>query len=157
MAQPRRVLVLRAQPQNLDQHQLHLRRRTRNPDRLLGLPLERQPRALRLDQTRRRDPRQSRPRTSHPRPDHQIRDTPLARPSESTKLTYVLEATIRGVLRFPRPPDPRAREGSASHLMEVRPQRAEPWGSPAYSGSHALNTPQWGPEFDWDLCPAASG
>src|SRR2546430_10593189 len=34
-------------------------------------------RALRLDQTRRRDPRQSRPRTSHPRPDHQIRDTPL--------------------------------------------------------------------------------
>src|SRR5437016_12211117 len=43
MAQPRRVLVLRAQPQSLDQHQLHLRRRTRNPDRLLGLPLERQP------------------------------------------------------------------------------------------------------------------
>jgi hypothetical protein len=36
------------------------------------------PRALRLDQTRRRDPRESRPRTSHPRPDHQIRDTPLA-------------------------------------------------------------------------------
>jgi len=61
----------------LDQHQLHLRRRTRNPDRLLGLPLERQPRALRLDQTRRRDPRQSRPRTSHSRPDHQIRDAPL--------------------------------------------------------------------------------
>ena len=52
------VLVLRAQPQSLDQHQLHLRRRTRNPDRLLGLPLERQPRALRLNQTRRRDPRQ---------------------------------------------------------------------------------------------------
>ncbi len=84
MAQPRRVLILRAQPQSLDQHQLHLRRRTRNPDRLLGLPLKRQPRALRLDQTRRRDPRQSRPRTSHPRPDHQIRDTPLgpARPGE---------------------------------------------------------------------------
>jgi hypothetical protein len=39
-----------AQPQSLDQYQLHLRRRTRNPDRLLGLPLERQPRALRLDQ-----------------------------------------------------------------------------------------------------------
>jgi len=36
-----------------------------------------QTRALRLDQTRRRDPRQSRPQTSHPRPDHQIRDTPL--------------------------------------------------------------------------------
>jgi len=64
-------------PQSLDQHQLHLRRRIRNPYRLLGLPLKRQPRALRLDQTRRRDPRQSRPRTSHPRPDHQIRDTPL--------------------------------------------------------------------------------
>src|SRR5450631_3189996 len=77
MAQPRRVLVLRAQPQSLDQHQLYLRRRTRIPDRLLGLPLERQPRALRLDQTRRRDPRQSRPRTRHPRPDHQTRDTPL--------------------------------------------------------------------------------
>jgi hypothetical protein len=45
---------------------------------VLGLPLERQPRALRLDQTRRRDPPQSRPRTSHPRPDHQIRGTPLA-------------------------------------------------------------------------------
>jgi len=29
MAQPRRVLVLRAQPQSVDQHQLHLRRRTR--------------------------------------------------------------------------------------------------------------------------------
>src|ERR1039458_9514036 len=77
MAQPRRVLVLRAQPQSLDQHQLHLRRRTRNPDRLRGLPLEREPRALRLHQTRRRDPRQSRPRTSHSRPDRQIRDTPL--------------------------------------------------------------------------------
>src|SRR2546425_3524616 len=75
MAQPRRVLVLRAQPESLDQHQPHLRRRTRNPDRLLGLPLERQPRALRLDQTRRRDPRQSRPRTSHPRPDHNPRHT----------------------------------------------------------------------------------
>ena len=43
------------------------------PDRRRVSPWNDNP-SLRLDQTRRRDSRQSRPRTSHPRPDHQIRD-----------------------------------------------------------------------------------
>ena len=58
MAEPRGVLLLRHHPPGHPPRQLHLGRRAHLGHRRLHRPLERPPQAIRLDQGRRRDPRQ---------------------------------------------------------------------------------------------------
>ena len=78
VAQPRRAVVPSDHQPAAPPSSVPLRRPAHRRHRRLDRPLERHRRPLRLDQDRRRDPRQDPTRPNRPHPHHQIRDAPLA-------------------------------------------------------------------------------
>ena len=119
LAQPSRALVPRTQHPSPQARQLRQRRRTRRRHRQLDRPSHQRPQTVRVEHDRRQDHRQSPPRRRRHRPRaRQIKDTPLAAPTDSQPTNRLRRRDARSSCQGPgrtRPDASRQRAPSSLH------------------------------------------